>query len=244
MGRPGSSAAIRRPPKAAPPSRRVWPPASIALDRDPGQPLARRPRSVAGWGRAFGACCFAGKLRSPAGSGPGTTLAEAVDPYASRYASPYASPYAGHPRTPSPSGGRITAGHAPVGGPVGRKNRGRLAPLRGSGAAAPGGALRAIDPSARPRSWRTCGPRRLRRQSQRAVVATQSDRYEQAVGADADPHWIPMRLLVCVCVRRGLPTPSCFPCWPHRRCWSAGWSRPPLGTGPREPCPSPCSSVR
>jgi hypothetical protein len=30
----------------------------------------RRPRSVAGWGRAFGACCFAGKLRSPAGSGP------------------------------------------------------------------------------------------------------------------------------------------------------------------------------
>jgi hypothetical protein len=31
---------------------------------------ARRPRSVAGRGRAFGACCFAGKLRSPAGPGP------------------------------------------------------------------------------------------------------------------------------------------------------------------------------
>jgi hypothetical protein len=29
----------------------------------PGSP---RPRSVAGEGRAFGACCFAGKLRSPA----------------------------------------------------------------------------------------------------------------------------------------------------------------------------------
>jgi hypothetical protein len=27
-------------------------------------------------------------------------------------------------------------------------------------------ALRAIDSSGRPRSWRTCGPRRLRRQSQ------------------------------------------------------------------------------
>jgi hypothetical protein len=36
----------------------------------------------------------------------------------------------------------------------------------GSGAAAPQGALRAIDPSACPRSWRTFGPRRLRRQSQ------------------------------------------------------------------------------
>jgi hypothetical protein len=31
-------------------------------------------------------------------------------------------------------------------------------PLRGSGAAAPGWALRAIDSSARSRSWRTCGP--------------------------------------------------------------------------------------
>jgi hypothetical protein len=31
---------------------------------------ARRPRSVAGWGRAFGACCFAGKLPSPGGPGP------------------------------------------------------------------------------------------------------------------------------------------------------------------------------
>ena len=47
----------------------------------------------------------------------------------------------------------------------------RLAP-RGDGAAAPGGALRAIDSSARPRSWRTCGPRRLRRQFQSAAVAT------------------------------------------------------------------------
>jgi hypothetical protein len=40
-------------------------------------------------------------------------VAEAVDPYASGYASPYASPYAGHPRTPSLPGGRITAGQTP-----------------------------------------------------------------------------------------------------------------------------------
>jgi hypothetical protein len=61
----------------------------------------------------------------------------------------------------------------PFVGPVSRKNRGRLAPLGGSGAARPQGALRAIDSSACPRSWRTCGPRRLRRQSQAGVVATQ-----------------------------------------------------------------------
>ena len=53
----------------------------------------------------------------------------------------------------------------PLVGPVGRKNRGRLAPY--GGVVRPGrvDALRAIDPSPRPRSWRTCGPRRLRRQS-------------------------------------------------------------------------------
>jgi hypothetical protein len=38
----------------------------FVLDGLPGTPL-RRPRSVAGCGRAFGACCFAGELRSPAG---------------------------------------------------------------------------------------------------------------------------------------------------------------------------------
>jgi hypothetical protein len=43
-------------------------------------------------------------------------------------------------------------------------------PRRGGGAAAPSGALRAIDSSARPRSWRTYGPRRLRRQSQPACM--------------------------------------------------------------------------
>jgi hypothetical protein len=54
-----------------------------------------------------------------------------------------------------------------------RKDRRPLAPLRGSGAAAPGGALRAIDSSARPRPWRTYGPRRLRRQSDPEALATQ-----------------------------------------------------------------------
>jgi hypothetical protein len=44
---------------------------------------------------------------------------------------------------------------------------------QGNGAAAPSSALRAIDPSARPRSWRTFGPRHLRRQSEPDLVATQ-----------------------------------------------------------------------
>jgi hypothetical protein len=38
----------------------------FVLDGLPGT-TPRRPRSVAGGGRAFGACCFASKLRSPAG---------------------------------------------------------------------------------------------------------------------------------------------------------------------------------
>jgi hypothetical protein len=44
-------------------------------------------------------------------------------------------------------------------------------PPRGSGATAPQGALRAIDSTARLRSWRACGPRRLRQQSELALTA-------------------------------------------------------------------------
>jgi len=66
------------------------------------------------------------------------------------YASPYAGPYAHQRRTPHPAGRRITAGHAPRG--ASRPHNPRpTGPPRGSGAAAAGGALRAIDPSARPR---------------------------------------------------------------------------------------------
>jgi hypothetical protein len=58
--------------------------------------------------------------------------------------------------------------------PVGLERPGCMAPY-GSGAAAPGGALRAIDSLACPRSWRTFGPRRLRRQSELGLAATQRD---------------------------------------------------------------------
>jgi hypothetical protein len=75
---------------------------------------------VAG-GRAFGACCFAGKLRSPAGPSPKTTMAEALDPYTSGHASPYAAT-----RVPFR---RLRAGSPlvmPPRGLVGRKDRDRL----------------------------------------------------------------------------------------------------------------------
>jgi hypothetical protein len=53
-----------------------------------------------------------------------------------------------------------------------RKDHRWSCPPRGSGAAAPGGALRAIDSSARPCSWWTFGPHHLRRQSEPALVTT------------------------------------------------------------------------
>src|SRR5918999_1643079 len=102
-----SRANVRHPAVAQAPTAQPF-----ALDGLPGITV-RRLRSVAGRGRAFGACCFAGKLRSPAGPAREPPWPRPSDTYASEYASPYASPYAGHPRTPSPSGSRITAGHAP-----------------------------------------------------------------------------------------------------------------------------------
>ena len=102
----------------------------FALDGQPGA-RPRRPRSVAGEGRAFGACCFAGKLRSPGGPDPVPPWPRPATPYADPYAELYADLYAGHPRTPSPVGSAVSAGRAPRGGLVGRKDRGRLAPLGG-----------------------------------------------------------------------------------------------------------------
>jgi len=99
---------VRHPATAQVPTARPF-----VLDGLPGTTV-RRPRSVAGRGRAFGACCFAGKLRSPAGLGRRATVVQA-EPYAELYAEPYAGPYAGHPRTPSPAGTAVAAACAPRG---------------------------------------------------------------------------------------------------------------------------------
>ena len=58
-------------------------------------------------------------------------------------------------------------------------------PLGGSGAAAPSGALRAIDSSARPRSWRPFGPRRLRRQSELTRLPPRVVLHERRCGSVA-----------------------------------------------------------
>jgi hypothetical protein len=122
MGRPGSSAASSGgPPKATPPGRRVLPPASIAFDRDHGQPPATGHGPWRERDAPFGACCFAGKLCSPAGE---SRVPLRLGPR------PYADPT---PATRVPLIAR-TAGSCwlcPSLGPVVRGVCGRLAPLGG-----------------------------------------------------------------------------------------------------------------
>jgi hypothetical protein len=67
----------------------------------------------------------------------------------------------GHPRWTSPESDAAAGRRRPLTSPT----RLGACPLRGSGAAASSGALRAIDPTTYPRSWRTLGPRRRRRRS-------------------------------------------------------------------------------
>jgi hypothetical protein len=74
----------------------------FVLDGLPGiTPAGYWPWSVVG--RAFGACCFAGKLRSPApptGRRGTHDPLVAVDPYVIPYVNPYVIPYARGVRTP------------------------------------------------------------------------------------------------------------------------------------------------
>jgi penicillin amidase len=77
---------------------------------------------------------------------------------------------------PSPARRRITAGHAP---------------LRGSGA------LRAIDASARLRSWRTFGPRGLRRQSEPAWLSRRVVQHERRAAGRCPPNKVSARGRPC-----------------------------------------------
>jgi hypothetical protein len=94
----------------------------FALDGLPGTPPAGHPPwSVLG--RAFGACCFAGKLRSPcppAERRPHPARLRGLDPYVNGYVNPFVIVYALGVRTPGFGG------------------RGCLAP-QGSGADRPSG---------------------------------------------------------------------------------------------------------
>src|SRR6266508_3570 len=102
-----------------------------------------------GGGRAFGACCFAGKLRSPAPlierrPSPGPTLGR-WPPWQPPCHSPWHSPRHRWRGVPLPA-----YPHLSWSGPLrgaSRPHKPRpTGPPRGSGAAAPSGALRAIDP--------------------------------------------------------------------------------------------------
>ena len=104
---------------------------------------------------------------------PGAGRVEAADPPGNPPVIPPGIP-------PAPDGGvhpisltRITAGQCPCGGPVGRKNRGRLAPL--GGVERPRRVVRfarLIDRRVRDLG-RAFGPRRLRRQSDADRIASQ-----------------------------------------------------------------------
>jgi hypothetical protein len=104
---------------------------------------------------------------------PGPTVAKALDPYVIPYVNPTSFPTRRGCVPLASLVERISAGQSPFVGAVSRKNGGLLGPLRGCGAARPQGALRAIDSTACPHSWRTCGPRRLRRQSDADGIATE-----------------------------------------------------------------------
>jgi hypothetical protein len=78
-------------------------------------------------GRAFGACCFAGKLRSPAPPtgeprSPGPLVP--ADPYVNGYVNPYVIPYAHRVRTSTFDGRGHLSSSVPLVGPVSRTNRG------------------------------------------------------------------------------------------------------------------------
>jgi NmrA-like family len=73
----------------------------------------RRPRSVTGEGRVFGACCFAGKLRSPGGPGPAPPWPRPATPtlIPTRISTLIPTPATRVP--PRWAGSAVPAGHAP-----------------------------------------------------------------------------------------------------------------------------------
>src|SRR6266508_3155909 len=133
---------------------------------------ARRPLCVAGWDApsARAASLASSAACRPA---PGVRHSRRVDPPGNPPLIPPVIPPPPHGGGAPPPRTRIDPGQAPFGGPVGRKNRGRLAPL--GGVVRPRRAVRfARSIHRRGRDLgRTFGPRRLRRRSQPAVVATQ-----------------------------------------------------------------------
>jgi len=129
---------IGRPPKAAHAAGEFG---RLPRSRLTGTTASRRPRSVTRWGRAFGACCFASKLRSPGGPGPAPPWPRPWTPTLVGTLVPTRVPT---PATRVPPH-RLAAGSPPV------------MPPSGEWSERSQGALRAIDSFRRSRSWRTFG---------------------------------------------------------------------------------------
>ena len=106
-------------------------------------------------------------------SRPSRPWPERLDPYVIPYVNLYVIPYALGVRTPGFAGQAHQCWSVPLRGASQPQKPRLTGPPRGSGASARQGALRAIDSFRRSRSWRTCGPRRLRRQSQPPLTITQ-----------------------------------------------------------------------
>ena len=153
----------------------------FVLDGLPGTP-PRQPRSVAGWGRAFGACCFAGKLRSPAhASGDAATRPNfrAATPTSFPTSTPTSFPTRWGCVPLASLAERIGAGQSPSWGQSAAKTAADWPPY--GGVERPRRVVRfarLIHRHGRDLG-RACGPRRLRRQSQPAWLLLSVARYDR-----------------------------------------------------------------
>jgi len=124
--REGSDARLSRANVRHPAAAQARTAEPFVLDSLPGT-MARRPPWVADEGRAFGACCFAGKLRSPAhASGDAATRPNyrAATPTSFPTSTPTSFPTRWGCVPLASLAERISAGQSPFVGPVSRKNRG------------------------------------------------------------------------------------------------------------------------
>jgi hypothetical protein len=136
----------------------------FALDGLPGT-TPRRPRSVAG---EDAPSARAASLASSAALSfrPGCPWPDALTPTSFPTSTPTSFPTRRGGVPLASLAERISAGHCPSWGQSAAKTAADWPPYGGVVRTGRVDALRAIDSTACPRSWRTCGPRRLRRQSQ------------------------------------------------------------------------------
>jgi hypothetical protein len=113
---------------------------------------------------------------------PSVHRGRGVDPYVIPYVNPYVIPYALGVRTPGFAGRAHQCWPVPLRGASQPQKPRLTGPPRGSGAAAPQGALRAIDSSARPRLLAGLRPAPPSAAISTRLAATQGDRARPRLG--------------------------------------------------------------